>query len=231
MGGQNGVVADLNASFFTLPQAYNLTYPDEEYERDKAQFPFLGRMLYLVSMLHDITRLKHRVDCCAEIAKLRQDLDDHRDAIQSLQKAHNFQPRTRATFFVLSALYNTVEISFSRALGPSQSRHSASAFAIEIIRLSQKLNTLYKTHFKGSPSSPPPTKIWPLPLVMAAIEVDDDVYREWVIDRLKMYEQTGGDHYTRARRFVEVVYEKESQAESRLDWEQIMIEFNDGLVI
>ncbi|KAL1889489.1 hypothetical protein Sste5346_008867 [Sporothrix stenoceras] len=57
---------------------------------------------------------------------------------------------------------------------------------------------------------------------MAAIEVDDIIYREWAIDRLKSYEKVGGDHYVHATKFVELMCATEDKAMTRVDWEPIM---------
>lgn len=210
---------------------YNLTYPAEERKSDETQLPLLRRMLSLTYLLHEITRLKHEARESKEIESVRNKIDSHHDAIQRIGESQMFQGRTRSTSLVLTALYNSVEISFSRNLCPNQKRHAASGFARKIIQISQKLNEFHKTDFQGSPTSPPSTKFWPLPLVMAAIEVDDMVYREWAIDRLKKYEETGGDHYVWSRKFVEAVCAGEDKTGTRLDWESIISEIKDGLVI
>ena len=83
----------------------------------------------------------------------------------------------------------------------------------------------------GSRYLPPPTNIWPLPLVMAAIEVKDLIYREWAVQILEMYQQVAGDHYAWSKRFVETVCEKEDVVARRLDWATILSDLNDGIVI
>lgn len=66
---------------------------------------------------------------------------------------------------------------------------------------------------------------------MAAIEVDDIIYREWAIDRLRSYEKVGGDHYVYATKFVELVCATEDKAMARVDWEPMMATVRDGLTI
>lgn len=181
----------LNESYLTLQHAYSLTYPDEQRKGDAEQLPLLQRMLSLAALLHEITQLKHLPDeddgtRPTRIQHLRATLDTHRDAIQELAASSTFHglSRARSTFLVLSALYHSVEISFSRSLCPEAQRHAASSSARTVIQLAQELTT-----FHASRNTPPPTKFWPLPLVMAAIEVDDIIYREWAIDRLRSYEK------------------------------------------
>lgn len=172
----------LNESYLTLQQAYSLTYPDEQRKSDAEQLPLLQRMLSLAALLHELTQLKHMVEGESRsvgLQNLRTTLDTHRDAIDELKSSGSSQglSRARSTFLVLSALYHSVEISFSRSLCPEAPRHAASQSAQTIIKLAQEL-----TKFHSSRNTPPPTKFWPLPLVMAAIEVDDTIYREWAID-------------------------------------------------
>lgn len=232
IGGEDGLIAALDASYLTLQQAYSLTYPDEVRKEDEEQLPLLRRMLSLASLLNEITRLKHRGQDAAELSRLRGRLDTHQDFFQISEfKSFNDRSRIRSTFLVLCALYNCVEISFSRNLQQDKPRYSASGFARKVIQLTQQLNELHAAKFGTSPDTPPPTKLWPLPLVMAAIEVDDTIYRAWAIDRLKAYEKIGGDHYAYTAKFVEAVCTREDSAATRLDWEPILIEVRDGLVI
>jgi hypothetical protein len=237
IGGESGLVTALHESYLTLQQAYSLTYPDEQRKGDAEQLPLLQQMLCLPALLHEITQLKHasreKEGTSQRLAQLREKLDAHRDAIQQLAESGTFHSlsRARSTFLVLSALYNAVEISFSRSLCPELPRHSADSFARTIIKLSQELTRLQTTNFRASLDAPPPTKFWPLPLVMAAIEVDDIIYREWAIERLKSYEKVGGDHYVYATKFVMLVCATEDKAMARVDWEPIMAIVRDGLTI
>jgi hypothetical protein len=136
--------------------------------------------------------------------------------------------RVRSTWLVLLALYNSAEISFSRNLHTSEPRHSADAFAVRIIQVAQKLDVL---RGGASLSTPPPTKIWPLPLVMAAIEVRDPIYREWALHKLETYGGTAGQQYTLAKVFVERMWEKEEEAGRRVDCAGVIADINDGMVL
>ncbi|KAJ5104236.1 hypothetical protein N7532_004765 [Penicillium argentinense] len=66
---------------------------------------------------------------------------------------------------------------------------------------------------------------------MAATEVEDLIYREWVLQVLGGYAKVGGDHYRWSMKFVEAVCDKEDRASQRLDWSKILQEVRDGLVI
>lgn len=185
-------------------------------------------MLRLSFLLHRITRVKGNPHETQAVKDIRAKLDSYGLAIKTDINSGRHEGRSRCTSLVLCALYHSVEISYSRCLVPSDMRHAADQHAMDIIRISQQLKALRPIDSKGSP---PPTKFWPLPLVMAAIEVEDLVYREWALQMLEIYETTGGDHYVWSRRFVEAVCEREDQASRRLDWCSILVETKDGLVI
>jgi hypothetical protein len=99
---------------------------------------------------------------------------------------------------------------------------------VRIIQVAQKLDVL---RGDASRSTPPPTKIWPLPLVMAAIEVRDPIYREWALHKLEAYGGTAGQQYTFAKVFVERMWEREEEAGSRVDCAGVIADINDGMVL
>ncbi|KAF3384325.1 hypothetical protein F1880_001851 [Penicillium rolfsii] len=228
MGDQDSLISAVRSSFATLQQAYSVTYPKEERAKDEAQLPLLEMMLLLSSLLHQISEVKHCNPNEDDVSHIRATLDCHKHTINSVFSKCGYEGRNRSTFLVVSALYHSVEISFSRSLQPTDLRHAATQHAASIIHIAQKLKGVQP---KELSLSPPPTKIWPLPLVMAAIEVSDIIYREWSIDMLSNYEANAGDHYSHARRFVEAVCRREDGENKRLDWEIIMQELMDGLVI
>lgn len=215
-------------SFTTLQKAYSITYPEEERYSDEKQHPLLELMLRLTSLLHRITQVRHNNLAVHDVNVIRKTLDSYRLVIESDLDPGQYEGRSRCTFLVLRALYHSVEISFSRCLIPGETRHAANQHAIGIIQISQNLKAMQPA---GAVSSPPPTKFWPLPLVMAAIEVKDLIYREWAVNMLEVYQQVAGDNYFWSKKFVEAVCEREDRASARLDWGVILEELKDGLVI
>lgn len=78
LGGLEGLVSALRASFDTLQKVYSVTYPDEEIKADEMQLPFLQRMLELATLLGDITREKSQPSRGGEgLYKIRASLDAH----------------------------------------------------------------------------------------------------------------------------------------------------------
>jgi hypothetical protein len=66
---------------------------------------------------------------------------------------------------------------------------------------------------------------------MAAIEVEDLIYREWAIRMLEVYQDVAGDNYFWSKKFVEAVCEREYQASARINWDFVLRELKDELVI
>ncbi|KAI9038026.1 uncharacterized protein KD926_011364 [Aspergillus affinis] len=190
--------------------------------------PLLELILRLSFALHMITKTKGSSPSSHAVKNIRRKLDSYRISIDQDGNSGRHEGRNRCTYLVLRELYHSAEISYSRCLISNDVRHAADAHAKEIIRISQQLKTLRP---EGSKTTPPPTKLWPLPLVMVAIEVEDLIYREWAIQMLEGYETVGSDHYVWCRRFVEAMCEKEDRASRRLDWGSVLVEIKDGLFI
>ncbi|EOO01557.1 putative fungal transcriptional regulatory protein [Phaeoacremonium minimum UCRPA7] len=79
-------------------------------------------------------------------------------------------------------------------------------------------------------SEPPPTKIWPLPLVLAAIEAKDSIYRGWAVQKIRDYAQAG-KHYANACAFAEEVQGREEQRNARVDLAAISHNMPDNFII
>lgn len=78
LGGQEGLISALIASYDTLQTVYSVTYPDEERRADGLQLPLLQRMLELTMLLSDITQEKSQPSSGgAGISKIRANLDAH----------------------------------------------------------------------------------------------------------------------------------------------------------
>ncbi|CAI7654699.1 unnamed protein product [Penicillium manginii] len=228
IGSEEKIVELVRVSSTTLQDAYSITYPEEERQSDERQHPLLELMLRLSFLLHMITSIKSNTPDRNIVKDIRDKLDLYCQAIDQDIASSSQEGRNQCTNLVLRALYHSVEISYSRCLVYSDKRHAADRHARDIIRMTQQLKTLRPV---GSKMTPPPTKFWPLPLVMAAIEVEDPIYREWAVRMLADYETVGGDHYSWSRKFVEAMCEREDHFAQRLDWSSILADIKDGLVI
>ncbi|KAH8428371.1 Zn(II)2Cys6 transcription factor [Aspergillus melleus] len=229
LGDEQYQVSALHSSHTVLQQAFRTTRTEREQSIEHTKLLLQDLMLRLTILLHQITEAKHRLPNPELVQSIRERLNLHKQTIDMKFSAVDYEDaQCRAMFLVTSALYHGLEISLSRSLRPNDARHAASQHAISIIQISQKLETLQP---EGLVLRSPSMKIWPLPLVMAVIEVEGAVHRECAIKLLASFVPIASEHHTWAKKFAETVCEREDKAESRLDWEPIMKDVNDGLVV
>jgi hypothetical protein len=130
------------------------------------------------------------------------------------------------TFYILTALYHAVEIYYSRAFFPDIPLYSAEHHAVSIITTTEKL---YRS--LGLPQSEPPrTKTWPVPLLMAAIEAKDRIYRNWAVRKMRDY-QNAGDHYVKSCEFAERIQEVEEAKNCRVHLGEIMMSMDEEFIV
>ncbi|KAI9037912.1 uncharacterized protein KD926_011524 [Aspergillus affinis] len=229
MGSEPYQLAALHSSHTVLQQAFRTTLTEREESIQSTKLLLQDLMFRLTVLLPQITEAKHRLPDTQHVQAIREKLNIHKQTIDMKFSAVDYDDaQCRAMFLVSSALYHGLEISFSRSLRPNDARYAAGQHAISILQISQKLAAL---QLDGVILRAPSMKIWPLPLVMAAIEVEDIVNRECAIKLLASFVPVISEHHTWAKKFAETVCEREDKAGSRLDWEPIMKDLNDGLVI
>lgn len=187
-------------------------------------------MLRLSSLLYQITDTKHSATPPNpdRVQAIRTILDAHKKTLETQLSPLERDDKCRATFLIVSALYHSLEITFSRSLRPSDRRHAAHEHALRIVQLSGKLENVRSD---GLASSSSVMQIWPLPLVMAVVEIEGSALRESASKLLAAFEPLAGEHYSWAKKFAERVCEQEDKAGRRVDWGVVMQELNDGMVI
>jgi hypothetical protein len=102
-------------------------------------------------------------------------------------------------------MYHSMEIYYSRGFFPLKPLYSANIHAVAIISTVDKLYRLLKRPKR----EPPPSKIWPLPLVLASMEAEDRIYRDWALRKLEDYSHAG-ENYAQSCALVARVQETES---------------------
>lgn len=65
-------------------------------------------------------------------------------------------------------------------------------------------------------SDTPQTKMWPIPLMMAAIESRDSIYRDWALRKMRDYDHAGA-HYRHVCTLVEKIQSEEQRTGRRAD--------------
>jgi hypothetical protein len=114
-------------------------------------------------------------------------------------------------------MFHAVEIYYSRSFLPRAPLYTADVHAKAIILTTDKLYKLLKI----PTTDPPPTKFWPIPLVMASIEANDPIYRDWALRRIVDYKYSG-EVYPRSVKFVQQVHRLEEECGVRRHLGEVM---------
>ncbi|KAL7905208.1 major facilitator superfamily domain-containing protein [Trichoderma velutinum] len=179
MGDDSGLMKAVETSYDFLQHEYSLLYPEEERRRDEAHKPLYDG---------DTTDECHVMSSLCDIQR----------NIESISEAKAAENRVFSTYLTTSALFHAVEIYASRVYQPNESMYTKSTHAEKIIIIT---NQFYQ-RLKQPRTEAPPTKIWPVPLIMAAIEAKDSIYRDWALQQMKNY-HCAGKHFVNACAFVE----------------------------
>ncbi|KAG5747911.1 hypothetical protein H9Q70_009405 [Fusarium xylarioides] len=129
-------------------------------------------------------------------------------------------------FLTANALFHAVHIYASRTYREEEPLYAETTHAEEIIGITRR----FYSKLKRPRTEAPPTKIWPIPLIMAAIEAKDPIYRDWALQLIKDCSQAG-KHYVNACAFVEKVHSAEEGTGCRANLSQIAQEMGDDFVI
>ncbi|KAH7136220.1 major facilitator superfamily domain-containing protein [Dactylonectria macrodidyma] len=182
MGDDAGLIRAVGKSHDFLQIEYSLLYPKEERRRDEAHMP-----------LGDGGRSGENCE-----ADVRASMDDVKRDLEIISETRAAENKVLSIYLTTSALFHAVEIYASRIFQPNELMYSGSNHAEEIIAITRR----FYQKLKRPRTEAPPTKIWPVPLIMAAIEARDPVYRDWALQQIRDYSRTG-KHFVNACSFVE----------------------------
>jgi hypothetical protein len=129
-------------------------------------------------------------------------------------------------YLTANALFHAVHIYASRVYRPTDAAYADTPHAEDIIGITRR----FYNKLKRPRTEAPPTKIWPIPLIMAAIEAKDPIYRDWALQLIKDCSQAG-KHYVNACAFVEKVHAAEEGTGCRANLSQIAQDMGDNFVI
>lgn len=153
-------------------------------------------------------------------------LIDFYQSIESISEEKAAENKVFSTYLTTSALFHAVEIYASRVYQPNESLYTKSNHAEKIITITSQ----FYRRLKRPRTEAPPTKIWPVPLIMAAIEAKDWIYRDWALQQMKSY-YSAGKHFVNACAFVEKVHAAEEATARRCNLHQIAEDMGDDFVI
>ncbi|KAM5357468.1 hypothetical protein ACJZ2D_016234 [Fusarium nematophilum] len=226
LGDDLGLMRVVDKSYDFLQKEYTLLYPNEERRWDEAHRPLYVATCRLVALLGMVSRGdRDKPDGSLEtivrasLCEIKQDL-----AIISEEKAA--ENKVLSIFLTTNALLHAVYIYASRVYRPGEAMYAESTHAEDIIAITRG----FYSKLKRPRTEAPPTKIWPIPLIMAAIEAKDPIYRDWVLQQIKDCCRAG-KHFVNACAFVERVHAAEEATGCRANLYRIAQDMSDDFVI
>ncbi|KAF4441390.1 hypothetical protein FACUT_2698 [Fusarium acutatum] len=210
LGNDLELMFAVDKSYNFLQQEYTLLYPSEERRWDEAHRP-----------LGDRTTAGQNQE-----TSTRASLDDIKQGLASISEEKAAENKVLSIFLTANALFHAVHIYASRTYGGEDSIYAKTSHAEEIIGITRR----FYSKLKRPRTEAPPTKIWPIPLIMAAIEAKDPIYRDWALQLIKDCSQAG-KHYVNACAFVQKVHVAEEGTGCRANLSEIAKDMGDDFVI
>ncbi|EMT71596.1 hypothetical protein FOC4_g10010106 [Fusarium odoratissimum] len=129
---------------------------------------------------------------------------------------------------IIQCLGNDLGLMFAvdKVYRPADEIYTDTSHAEDLIGITRR----FYSKLKRPRMEAPPTKIWPIPLIMAAIEAKDPIYRDWALQLIKDCSHAG-KHYVNACAFVEKVHAAEEGTGCRANLSQIAEDMGDNFVI
>ncbi|KAF5605102.1 hypothetical protein FPANT_1279 [Fusarium pseudoanthophilum] len=210
LGNDLGLMLAVDRSYNFLQQEYTLLYPNEERRWDEAHRP-----------LGDSNTSGQNQEASA-----RASLNDIKEGLAAITEEKAAENKVLSIFLTANALFHAVHIYASRIYRPEDLIYAETEHAEDIIGITRR----FYSKLKRPRIEAPPTKIWPIPLIMAAIEAKDPIYRDWALQLIKDCSQAG-KHYANACAFVEKVHAVEEGTCCRANLSQIAQGMGDHFVI
>ncbi|KAF5602523.1 hypothetical protein FPCIR_1864 [Fusarium pseudocircinatum] len=226
LGNDLGLIFAVDKSYNFLQQEYTLLYPNEERRWDEAHRPLYVATCRLVALLGMISRDDRTAAGNNQEATTRASLGDINQGLASITEEKAAERKVLSIFLTANALFHAVHIYASRTYRPEEAIYAETAHAEDIIGITRR----FYSKLKRPRTEAPPTKIWPIPLIMAAIEAKDPIYRDWALQLIKDCSQAG-KHYANACAFVEKVHADEEGTGCRANLSRIAQDMGDDFVI
>ncbi|KAF9772713.1 hypothetical protein IL306_009568 [Fusarium sp. DS 682] len=226
LGNDSGLMLVVDKSYDFLQREYTLLYPNEERRWDEAHRPLYVATCRLVALLGMISRgdTNMRDDSRETIAQ--ESLCGIKQGLAGISEAKATENKVLSIFLTTNALFHAVSIYASRVYHPGEPLYTESTHAEEIIAITRR----FYNQLKRPRTEAPPTKIWPIPLIMAAIEAKDPVYRDWALQHIRDCCHAG-KHFVNACAFIERVHAAEEGTGCRANLSQITKDMGNNFVI
>ncbi|SCV48326.1 uncharacterized protein FFB14_10321 [Fusarium fujikuroi] len=226
LGNDLGLMFAVDKSYNFLQEEYTLLYPKEERRWDEAHRPLYVATCRLVALLGTVSRDDRTTVGEIQEASTAASLNNIKEGLSSISEEKAAENKVLSIFLTANALFHAVHIYVSRTYREAESLYTETAHAEDIIGITRR----FYSKLKRPRTEAPPTKIWPIPLIMAAIEAKDPIYRDWALQLIKDCSQAG-KHYVNACSFVERVHAAEEGTGCRANLCQIAQDMGDEFVI
>ncbi|PCD27019.1 hypothetical protein AU210_013437 [Fusarium oxysporum f. sp. radicis-cucumerinum] len=226
LGNDLGLMFAVDRSYNFLQQEYTLLYPNEERRWDEAHRPLYVATCRLVALLGMISRAQSCTTDKSQETDTQASLSDIEQDLATISEEKAAENKVLSIYLTANALFHAVHIYASRVYRPTDAAYADTPHAEDIIGITRR----FYNKLKRPRTEAPPTKIWPIPLIMAAIEARDPIYRDWALQLIKDCSQAG-KHYVNACAFVEKVHAAEEGTGCRANLSQIAQDIGDNFVI
>ncbi|EXK82499.1 hypothetical protein FOQG_13210 [Fusarium oxysporum f. sp. raphani 54005] len=226
LGNDLGLMFAVDRSYNFLQQEYTLLYPNEERRWDEAHRPLYVATCRLVALLGMISRAQSCTTDKSQETNTQASLSDIEQDLATISEEKAAENKVLSIYLTANALFHAVHIYASRVYRPTDAAYADTPHAEDIIGITRR----FYNKLKRPRTEAPPTKIWPIPLIMAAIEAKDPIYRDWALQLIKDCSQAG-KHYVNACAFVEKVHAAEEGTGCRANLSQIAQDMGDNFVI
>ncbi|KAE9375889.1 hypothetical protein N431DRAFT_370819 [Stipitochalara longipes BDJ] len=227
-----------------LSESFGGSYPREEIEEDLIQEPCHIKCDDILSVFSSLSAFESWNDAVvrhgiedpmieelrtAKIDVLRANIARIRAECivlfrSSYQEKVNALDRTTFHALTVTALHLSATIMLNRIILPNiRTDPESQACAHELIHISHRLR---RAKYLQTPRS----LIWPLPIFIAAIEIEDVVYQDWCVGY--MVELEGwGMNVRRTRELLERVLERQERGGRRVRVRDVMEDFGGAVII
>lgn len=239
-------VRQLKDSKYYLVECFGSIYPEQELRNDLSEEPwkllsddamilfcdikaFYGwcHQLTLARKPHglydELREAKIRA-LRSDIARIRAECNQIHS--EELQAGHGFDyaARVQSHFLRCTCLHLSATILLNRINNPDVRTDSESQEAArEIIQITQQLKKAGDLRF-------PRSIAWPLPLFLAGIEVEDEVYQDWVLAFMEGLSEWGGS-VMKATALLRQIVDKQAVEGVRISPWHAMMELGETIIV
>ncbi|KAJ6440132.1 fungal specific transcription factor domain-containing protein [Purpureocillium lavendulum] len=160
----------------------------------------------------------------SDIARIRAECNQIHSEELRLQRHQDYLTRVRSHFLRCTCLHLSATILLNRIVAPDVRTDPESQDAArEIIQITQQLKKAGDLQF-------PRSIAWPLPMFLAGIEVQDEIYQEWVLNFMHKLEGWGGS-VRKATTLLKTIIDKQAEECVRVNPWHVMMDLGEAVMV